>query len=103
MDWLPEWLSDTLGWLWVPATGALGGLMSAFHRASKGEERFWARKTLFGVMASSLLGGLSYGVLKYYGFSGPILGSLLGAIGFIGPKIIDDAYAYIQIRGKAKQ
>jgi CHASE2 domain-containing sensor protein len=98
-EWLPDWVVE---WAWVPAMAAIGGLMGAFHRASQGQGKFWSMETLFGVLSSSLLGGISYGVLKHYGISGPLLGSALGAIGFIGPKIITDAYDWLKAKANTK-
>jgi CHASE2 domain-containing sensor protein len=99
-EWLPDWMMEAVRWAWVPAIAAIGGLMAAFHRASRGETKFWSMETMFGVIASALLGGISYGVLKHYGVSGPLLGSVLGAIGFIGPKIITDLYDWMKSKGQ---
>lgn len=101
-EWLPDWIQEALRWAWVPALGAIGGLMAAFHRASRGEARFWSMETVFGVVASAMLGGISYGVLKHYGVSGTLLGSALGAIGFIGPKMITDAYDWFRTKAASQ-
>lgn len=103
MDEILEGLRVLYNWAWVPALGAIGGLMGALDRAQQGKQVFWSSRTAFGVLASAFMGGLSYGILTHYGISGGFLGSAIGISGYLGPKIIDDFYMAVKNRGSKEQ
>ena len=73
--------------------------MGALHRAHQGQGKLWSWETLFGILSSAILGSISIGFFIHYEIPIYLVGSLTGVIGFLGPRIVNDAYD----RHKSKQ
>lgn len=100
MDWLPDRLLEAFDWAWVPAMGAIGGVMAALSRKSVHGEPYWSWRNFAGICAAAIAAICAYPFIILIADSwhlgmGFVAGSL-GVIGHLGPRVFDDLWTRIQ-------